>query len=135
MRIGNGILSLAAVAASAISAGRLVGFDDAQISVAGVRVKGVAASSVASGEAVALTAKGTAMVVAGGPIAIGDAVTADAQGRAVPASALALAAGATPVTSSSAAGPLTGGLPPQHVFGEALETAAAAGDVIEILLR
>lgn len=135
MRTGKSILSITAVAAGAIAMHRLVGFDEAQISVAGARVKGVAASSASAGAAVALTAKGTAMVVAGAPIAKGDAVTSDNQGRAVPAAPLALADGATPVTSSAAAGPLTGGLPPQHVFGEALEIAAAAGDVVEILLR
>lgn len=135
MRIGNSLLSRTAVAAGAIAANKLVGFDNLQASVAGQKVKGVAEFDAASGESVTLTLKGTAFIFAGAAIAAGDRLVADAQGRAVPASALEVDAGAVAVTSSAANGAiLVGGEPPEFVFGTALEAASGAGVLFEALL-
>ena len=51
--------------------------------------------------------------------------------------ALAVAAGATAVTSAAANGAaaISGGEPPQYVVGDALQAATAAGQLVEILLR
>lgn len=135
MRIGNSLLTLSAKAAGAIAANLLIGFDNLQASVAGQKVKGVADTDAALGDMVAVTAKGTAFIVAGAAIAAGDRLAVDAQGRAVPANDLEVAAGAVAVTSSAANGAiLTGGVPPEFVFGTALEAASGAGAVFEALL-
>lgn len=135
-RQAHSIFTLTVIAASAITAGRAVGFDGVQATVAGQKAQGVAETDAASGKAVAITCKGTAIVEAGAAIAIGDALAVDAQGRAVPAADLAVAAGAVAVTSSAANGEiLTGGVLPQYVFADALQAASGAGEFIEVLLR
>ncbi len=130
-------LSLPVTAAGAITARRAVGFDGVQASVQGQKIMGVARSDAASGEKVTLDVAGTVVIEAGAAIAVGDSVIVDAQGRAIPSTGqLAVAAGATAVTSSAAnGGILTGGDAPEFVLGDALEAATAAGQFIEVLLR
>lgn len=125
------------IANGAVKAKHLVGFDGAEASVQGQKVMGVADTDAADGQALAVNVIGTAIVEAGAAIAKGDALIAGADGRAIPSSGkLAVAAGATQVTSTAANGEiLTGGEMPEYVFAEALQAADAAGKFIEVLLR
>jgi hypothetical protein len=129
--------TLTVTASGAITANRLVGFDGAQATVAGQKILGVAATKAAIGETLTVQVGHTAMVEAGDEIAVGASLTVDSQGRAVPAEALAIAAGATAVTSAAANGAtaLSGGDPPVFVFADALEAATAAGKLIAIKFR
>lgn len=132
------LMSLRGLSAGAIARGRGVTFADAQANAAGAKIKGIAQhATTAAGQDVAVTICGTAIVEAGAAITLGASLTMDAQGRAVPAVALAVAAGATAMTSAAANGAaaLAGGDAPQFVFGDALQAAAAAGVFIEVLLR
>lgn len=132
------LLTLRGLSAGAIARGRGVTFADAQAATAGAKIKGIANhATTAAGQDVAITVSGTAIVEAGAAITLGASLTMDAQGRAVPAVALAVASGATAMTSAAANGAaaLTGGDAPQFVFGDALQAAAAAGVFIEVLLR
>lgn len=79
------------------------------------RVLGVLTNDPASGKAAAVQTHGTARVVAGAAIAVGDYVKSDAAGKAV-----------------AAAGEAVGVL--VEVFGLALEAAAADLNEIEVLL-
>lgn len=106
------ILTESIVAAGAIAANRFVGFNNAQLAAAGAVALGVADyAAAAANSQIAVTVLGTAEVVAGGAIARGDEVMSDAQGRAV----VRAGAGA-------------------HGVARALEPAAAAGQMIEVLL-
>lgn len=145
-RQAHPLLVLTVLAAGAITAGRAVGYDGAQATVAGQKVLGVAETDVADGKHGAVATAGTTIVESGGAIAKGDALRVDANGRAVPAAALAVAdptvdAGAVAVTSSAAngdiltQGAITGGILPQYVFADALEAATGAGEFIEVRLR
>ncbi len=136
-KTGNSLLSLTAVAGGAIGANRFVGFDDNQASVQGQKVKGVAEySATAAGQPIAVTAKGTSIVEAGGAFAVGDPIISDNQGRAIVGAPLAVAAGETPVTSSAANGSiLTGSGGADFLIGHALQAASAAGQFVEILLK
>lgn len=132
------ILSLTVTSAGAIARGRGVTFAGAQVAAIGAKVIGIAQyPATAAGEAISVTANGTAICEAGAAIALGAAVHMDAQGRVVTALPLAIAAGATGVTSAAAngAGAIAGGDPPQFVVGDALAAASAAGQFIEVLLR
>jgi len=82
-------MTLTGLAPSGVTAHRFVGFDDAQASVAGQKIKGVARSNAASAENFPIGVKGTDIVETGGVFAIGDDVISDASGRAVKASASA----------------------------------------------
>lgn len=130
-------LVLSGVASGAIAARRAVGFNDAQATAQGQKVKGVAKYAAADTADVAIIAGGVVVVEAGAAIAIGNSLIADSQGRAIPSTGgLALGAGAVAVTSSAANGAvLTGGDAPEFVFADALQAAAAAGEFIEALLR
>lgn len=143
------LLTLSCVAATAITQYRGVGYNDSQATVAGQKIKGVARRSGAIGADVDLVAKGTAVVEAGAAIAVGAALTMDASGRVVTASVLAaavgtlaVAAGATAVTSAVANGAgsisgaptLSGGDLPQYIVGYALTAAAAAGEFVEVMM-
>ncbi len=79
------------------------------VPAAGARVIGVGVQKAVAGEMIAATVIGTELVVAGGPVAKGAAVETDAEGRAV-----------TMASGTKA--------------GIALSAAAAAGEMIEVLL-
>jgi len=131
------ILALPLTAAGAITARRFVGYDGAQADTQGQKVTGVARAAAAqAGDVVPVDILGTAVVEAGGAVAIGDGVICDAQGRAIAgAGEIAIAAGGTSVTSTAANGAiLTGGELPEYVAGRALQAASQAGDFIEVLL-
>lgn len=130
-------LVLSGVASGAIAARRAVGFDDAQATVQGQKVKGVAKYAAADTLDVAIIAGGVVVIETGAAIAVGDSMIVDTQGRAIPSTGgLALGAGATAVTSSAANGAiLTGGDAPEFVFADALQAATAAGQFVEALLR
>ncbi len=135
-KVGNSLLSLTTVAGGAIAANRLVGFDDNQASVQGQKVKGVAEyAAAAAGNIIAVTARGTAVVEAGAAFNVGDGIISDSVGRGIAGTSLAIAAGATAVTSTAANGAiLTGSGSPDFLVGHALQAATAAGQFVEILL-
>lgn len=99
-------------ASGAVTGKRFVDFSGAQVASAGAKALGVALYDAADGEPVAVVVQGTAVVEAGGAIAVGDNVAADANGRAVVA---------TPASGYT-------------ILGIALEAASAAGEEIEVLL-
>jgi hypothetical protein len=130
------LLSLSAVANGDVSPHRAVGFDGAQATVVGQKVKGIAQYGAADGEAFAIVTHGTSIAETGGPFSAGDSLIVDAQGRVVKTTGpLKIAAGATPVTSSAATGPLAGADLPEYVVADALEDSGGAGKFVEILLR
>ncbi|HSH71549.1 MAG TPA: capsid cement protein [Methylophilaceae bacterium] len=130
------ILDLSCLASAAVAQYRGVDFNDVQIAAAGAKIKGIAKRPAAIGEPFEAVTYGTATCEAGAAIAKGVAVTMDNQGRVVAATAVAIAAGATAVTSAAANGAnaITGGDLPQFIVGHALEAAAGAGAFIEVLL-
>lgn len=106
-------------AGGAIAAYTIVKFSAAETVVAAAAVSdlliGVSHDiAAASGERVDVALDGVAYVVAGAAVALGAQLTSDASGRAV--------------TAAPAAGTNN------RVIGVALEAAAAAGDVIRVLL-
>lgn len=104
---------------------------------AGLLALGVSMTDGSNGKDGSLVAKGIVVVTAGGNLAYGDRVVSDANGKAVAASALAIAAGATPVTSTAANGSaiFTGGYPPQFVIGICVSNqASVSGDDVEVLM-
>lgn len=131
------ILTTTVRAAGTISRGRGVGFNGAQIAAAGGKPQGIAVTAAVAGQDVALVSCGTAICETGGAITLGAALAMDAQGRVGVAAALAIATGATAMTSTAAngAGVITGGEPAQYVVGDAMQAAAGAGEFIEVLLR
>ena len=140
------LLELPVVAADAITQYRGVGFDGNQASTQGQAIMGIAMTDQVSGQSLSLAVAGTAIVEAGAAIDVGDPLIVDNEGRAITASALAIAnstipAGATAVTSTAANGAIvtpgafSGGVLPSYVFGYAIDAAAGAGDLIEVLLR
>lgn len=131
------VLTRTVTAAGAVARGRAVGFDGAQIATAGAKPLGIAHHAASTGQQLAVGTIGSVIAEAGAEITVGQALALDSSGRVVPAAALAVAAGATPVTSGAANGAavLTGGVTPQHVVGDALQAASGAGQFLEILLR
>jgi hypothetical protein len=131
------LLSITLTPAAAVTAYRGVGYDGAQIAVAGAKIAGIARTAALAGASLSVIDKGIAIVEVGAAVAIGDALTMDAQGRAVTATSVAIAAGATAVTSAAANGAadITGGVLPQYVFGDARQAASAAGQLIEVMMR
>ncbi|GAB0057422.1 hypothetical protein SIID45300_01750 [Candidatus Magnetaquicoccaceae bacterium FCR-1] len=131
------LLTLTAVAAGNIAAARAVGFDSQQIATQGAKPLGIAQTASSIGQAFPVITHGTAIAETGAAINAGAALIADSQGRVIPSTGnLAVAAGATAVTSSAANGAiLTGGDSPEFVIGDALASATGAGQFIEILLR
>lgn len=106
------ILTLTAIASSAVSTCRAVGFDGAQATTLGQKVLGVAQFDAVTGEPVTLDVKGTTIIEAAEAIAVGDELTVDATGKA-----------AKPTLAD------------QVRIADALQAATAAGDKIEVLLR
>lgn len=99
------------VAAGALAANRLVTLAGAYPAAGAAVLGATRTSAAAAGDLVPVDVQGTTIVEAGGAIAADAAISVDAQGRAV---ALA-GAGKAPA-------------------GRALEAAAQAGDLIEVLL-
>lgn len=143
------LMNLNAVATTAILAYRCVTYSDAQASAVGSEVKGISIRPADIGEALELAAFGTAVIEAGAAFARGTPLVSDAQGRVIAASpvavsvgTLAVAAGATAVTSGVANGAgsitgtpaLTGCELPQHLVGYALEASTGAGALVEAKL-
>ena len=130
----------------------------AQATVSGQKVVGIARRSAAAGQMFEATTLGTAVCETGAALAIGARVMVDATGRVIAATALsatqgaiavgtlAIAAGAVAMTSTAANGAVITGAPtvgaptiaggdtPLFVFGTALQSAAAAGELIEVLI-
>ncbi|MBI3447212.1 MAG: DUF2190 family protein [Magnetospirillum sp.] len=132
------LLTLSGVANGAVAARRAVGFNDAQATVQGQKVKGIAAYGAASGHDFAIIAKGVAPAEAGAAFSKGDSLIVDSQGRVIASTGkLAIAAGSTAVTSAAANGTavLTGGDGPEYVFADALQDSSGAGAIVEILFR
>ncbi|HBT44311.1 MAG TPA: DUF2190 domain-containing protein [Rhodospirillaceae bacterium] len=130
------ILTLTATASGAVAANRAVKYSDAQADTQGEKVKGVAAYAAADGQDFAVDVMGTTIIEAGDDVVVGDSLIVDAQGRAIPSTgALAVAAGATAVTSTAANGAILEGADlPEFVFADAVQ-AGGLGDLIEIKLR
>lgn len=124
------------VAPGAVAYGRGVDFAGAQIAAAGARCAGIARRAAALGQSYEADVIGTAICEAGAAITAGQQLAFDSVGRVVPAAPLAIAAGATAVTSAAANGAacLTGGILPQWVVGDAMADASGAGVFIEVLL-
>lgn len=143
------VLDLPIRATTAITEYRCVNAAGAQLSSAGAKVFGIARRSAAIGHMTDVTVLGTAVAESGGAITVGAMIAVDAQGRVVTAATLAAAtgtlavgAGATAVTSTAANGAiitgsptLSGGDTPQYIIGMALQSAAGAGEFIEVLIR
>lgn len=131
------VLTLTLVASGAVAESRIVGFDSAQATTQGQKVMGPSIAQAASGEAFGVVAQGTAIVETGAAITIGDSLITDSDGRAIPVTGgLTVATGAVAVTSSAANGAILAGADlPEYVFADALQTAAAAGEFIEVLMR
>ena len=100
----NPILPKTVKAAGNFTKRRFIGFDDLQITTQGNAAKGVAQQDALTNDLTPVTIIGTAIVEAGGAIAAGAYVISDNQGRAIAANALAIAPGATAVTSAAANG-------------------------------
>ncbi|NCJ05200.1 DUF2190 family protein [Synechococcales cyanobacterium C] len=107
------VLKLSLTATGSVSAARVVGFDGAQATTKGQLVAGVADYGVAMGDDFPVTMLGTALVEAGGEIAVGTPLTCDAAGRAIEAD-------------------FEDG---QYIFGIAMTAATGAGKPIEAFLN
>ena len=110
------ILALTLVAPSVVADARFVGFDGAQVDVAGAKPLGVSKYAAAIGDAYAADVLGTAKVEAGAAIPLLakglTPVKSDAQGRAIP---------------HGGAGEIAG-----YLIGD---PALQAGHIVEILLK
>ena len=110
MNVSNVQFALTVVAAAAVAGKTFIGFDGAT-AAAGSAALGVTLEDAAAGEAVAVARSvGSASVIAGEALEAGDAVEVGASGHAVKATT----------------GHVVGYVAPGY-------TAAAAGDVIEVL--
>jgi len=132
-------LALTVKSGGVITRRRFVGFDKIQVAVAGKQAFGVAQQDAVLDDLLPVTVLGSAIIEAGGVIAVGDSLAADAQGRAVVAANLVATvdAGVTAVTSSAVNGAiitLAGSVRPEKINAIAMEAAGAAGDMIEVLL-
>lgn len=130
------ILNLSFVATAAVTQYRGVDFAGVQIATQGALPSAIAKRPAAIGEPYEAVTLGTATCEAGAAITVGQPLQMDNLGRVIPATQLAIAAGATAVTSAAAngSGDITGGFAAQAVVGYALEAAAAAGSFIEVKL-
>lgn len=120
----------------AITDSRAVGFNGAQITVAGSAMFGIARGTFSDGEDARVVTSGAPTAESGGAFNREDPLTTDAQGRLVKASALAVGAGGTTVTSTAANGEiLVGGEPPEVVVAYALEDATGAGEFPRVFIK
>lgn len=101
-------LTVTIAAAAALSRFRLVSFAGAPTG-AGARAMGVAVTSFSSGEQAGVAVRGELLVEAGAAVAVGAQVESDSSSRAIT---------------------LASGVP----FGVARDAAAAAGDIIRVLV-
>ena len=124
------------VAPAAVIPYRGVDFTGANISVAGAKGLGIAKRPAAAGQSFEAVVLGTAICEIGAAVLAGQPLSFDNLGRVVPALPLGVAAGAVAMTSAAANGAadLTGATLPQWVVGDALETNATVGSLIEVLL-
>lgn len=124
-------------AAAAITGRRFVAYDNQVAGTAGEKVLGVAQRNAESGDLVAVTTAGTAIVEAGDSFSRGDSLITDTQGRAIAASgALSVASGGTAVQSTAADGAILEGADlPEFVVADAMGDASGAGALVEIKLR
>lgn len=136
-RQSSPLQSFTYTAAGAVAAYRGVGFDGAQATVQGQKILGVAQRAAVLDEDSDAVKYGSTIAETGGAFARGDSLIVDAQGRAIAATgALAIAAGATAVTSSAANGEVLEGADlPEYVFADALEDSGGAGEFVEVLMR
>ena len=104
---------------------------------AGEKAIGISDYQFLNGETGSVVALGTCLLTLGGTVTKGDKLKSDANGKGVVATnvAVAVPAGATPVTSTGAQPTLTvsGGVLPEAVNAIAL-TDGVSGDVIEVFL-
>jgi len=106
----NVFFALTGTANGAVTQYRAVGFNDAQATNLGQKVKGIAHTDASDGNIFPVDRMGILLWEAGDDLSIGASLTTDNQGRAV----LAFD-------------------PSQHVFADALDSAAAAGEVIRVV--
>lgn len=99
---------------------------------------GVSDADTSRNEILPVITSGIALVIAGDPLALGQAVTSNAEGCAIPAAPfnVSLHAGAVNVTSNNVAPDIikSGGILPQAINGYALDTAYTHGQLIRVLL-
>ena len=107
----SSVFTMTAVATAAVAANRFIGLLTGAHCAAAAKAQGVSQYPAAIGEAFAVDVLGTAIVEAGGAIAVGGPIKADASGKAV------LQAGAG------------------EILGYAVMAASADGQKIEVLLR
>ncbi|SFT73888.1 DUF2190 family protein [Halomonas saccharevitans] len=106
------VLALTVTASGAVAGHRFVGFDGAQVAASGGDAMGVAGHDAVDGQDLALDVMGTSVVETAGAVAVGDEVVSDASGMAI-------------------TNPGVGG---EIVLARALDSAAGAGEFIEVLL-
>jgi hypothetical protein len=106
------VLTLTVSASGAVTAHRFVGYDGAQVAASGGKALGVATFDATDGKDLSVDALGTTVVETGGAIAVGDDLVSDASGQAI-------------------VNPALGG---EVVAAHALDSAAGAGEFIEVLL-
>ena len=99
-----------------------IGFDG-NTCEAGAKAFGIADVSTESGQLAPVGVLGTFLVISGGAITQGSAVTSDASGKAVVATAPS-------ITTEASATTLTAG---DEINGYALDAATAAGEEIRVL--
>jgi len=106
----HSLLALTMTATALIAENLAVKYSGVQCDTQGEKVLGVACYGAAIGANYAVDVIGTTKIIAGDDVAVGDSLIVDSEGRAIPSSgALAVAAGATAVTSSAANGEILEG--------------------------
>jgi hypothetical protein len=130
------LLTGSIVAATAITEFRAVDYAGNQAAAQGIAVRGISKFAQTVGNYVTIVEKGSAIMETGGAFNAGDPIICDNQGRAIKANPLAIAAGATAVTSAAANGAndITGSDTTELKIGRAITPSTAAGQFAEILL-
>ena len=125
-------------AGEALAASLFVGYDGKEC-LTGAKSLGVAIFDAELGQDVSVAISGKKLVIAGGTLAVGDALTSDADGKAVAVAdvAVSINSGATQVVSTAADGDITtvtGGVLPIVINGYA-RTAATVGELVVAELK